>query len=242
MSEPMAIEKLTAEYLKLSGYSIEIRIPYFDESNIKQAKDIDVIGIRSNRDRLNLILAECKAHGAPNSYHNYFTSTQLLHIQEIICKMSELLKQDYQSRILSNAWKGYFDPPLNTSITILLVLNGTFFPKSNPQKRVNHKNPLVAKILDESTSIYNERKDDKEIMVFETQIISLVERILLQEYQVSIKILPIHRMIHSLFMGVKWDMMRRRKRYPDTSLEMIRWIIRSIENGAYVIKDMHNIL
>jgi len=40
-------------------------------------------------------------------------------------------------------------------------------------------------------------------------------------------------MIEQLFDFIKKDKGARRKRYPDTALEMLRWLIRSVENEEF---------
>lgn len=54
----------------------------------------------------------------------------------------------------------------------------------------------------------------------------------------EVEILPIHEMIEQLFLMIKEDKNNRRKRYPDTALEMLRWLLRSMENKALNLKEL----
>jgi len=47
-----------------------------------------------------------------------------------------------------------------------------------------------------------------------------------------VRLLPVHRLLRELFLGVPEDMLLRRKRYPDTAMEMLRWITRAVGHGA----------
>ena len=52
-----------------------------------------------------------------------------------------------------------------------------------------------------------------------------------KKFGFKVEILPIHSLIERLFFKVNEDMIVRRRRYPDTALELLRWIIRTSKNG-----------
>lgn len=51
-----------------------------------------------------------------------------------------------------------------------------------------------------------------------------------QDSKIPIDVVPIHKLVFELFLEVASDMRERRKRYPDTALELIRWFDRCLVN------------
>jgi hypothetical protein len=77
MSEAMAIESITEEFLKFLGYFTETRVHFKKERGGNS--DIDVLGYNPKTKKT--IAVECKAYGGPDNYFNYDTDKRFLEIE-----------------------------------------------------------------------------------------------------------------------------------------------------------------
>lgn len=71
--------------------------------------------------------------------------------------------------------------------------------------------------------------EPKKMIVYLPAIVEdkkLLEEKLSKEMKFEVEIISIHELIKELFVEVALDMRKRRKRYPDTALELIRWFNR----------------
>jgi hypothetical protein len=74
----------------------------------------------------------------------------------------------------------------------------------------------------------------------EATLLARAEEVLAEINQVSVRLLPVHRLLRELFLRVPKDMLIRRKRYPDTAMEMLRWIARAVGHGALDLEEIQN--
>jgi hypothetical protein len=56
--------------------------------------------------------------------------------------------------------------------------------------------------------------------------------------KIPIDIVPIHKLIIDLFSEIALDMRKRRTRYPDTALELIRWFDRCLINNLINLQEL----
>lgn len=186
--EPMAIERLVAEYLKLDGYFIKTRIPFHTRKG--SISDLDVIGIKTkNRDS---IVVECKAFGSANVYPNYDTPRR----REDIRKYAEKLVKRTRVFLSSESNKKQFK--ISRFRRYLIIVPG---------------------YLDDDA------RTDLEI-------------ILKKKLRKRFRIMPIHELIQETIRRVEADKTQRGARYPDTALEMIRWMSRAFNEGRLGLTDI----
>lgn len=79
--------------------------------------------------------------------------------------------------------------------------------------------------------IWNSWKKEKQ-MEYEEDLLVRAEKFLGETYDVQVRLLPVHQLLHELFIKVAKDMIIRRKRYPDTAMEMLRWTTRAVRSGV----------
>jgi hypothetical protein len=87
MSEVMAIESIAAEYAKFKGYFVEARVPFRTDTNKNTLSDIDVIGVKTTRNKKDIVIIECKAWGKANDYLDYGTPRRKERIKGLFRKM-----------------------------------------------------------------------------------------------------------------------------------------------------------
>jgi hypothetical protein len=63
---------------------------------------------------------------------------------------------------------------------------------------------------------------------------------LTKKFEVPVELLPIHELFEQIILRVNVDMRVRRKRYPDTALEFIRWLIKCVNAKKLSLKDLEN--
>lgn len=94
MSEVMAIEKITGEYLRFLGYFVEYRVPF--KLNSGANSDIDILAY--NPCSKKTILVECKAWGSPEKYISYSYKNLSKLFEDSLFKYNKFLTSE------SNKW------------------------------------------------------------------------------------------------------------------------------------------
>jgi hypothetical protein len=237
MSEAMAIEKMAENLAKTEGYfATSTNIPYLRKKdkngNVKQGKqagDLDVVGHNLENE---LLVIECKAYGGPEEYDNWFNNSRIKTIEELVDNAVNNI-----DKVLDPQWDLVFKKSSHTPHEVWIVLPGSFFPK---RKAGLKRNVIVNSKLEEINKKY--WKDGRSIttQAIEIELLDIAEKNLSEHYKVKVKLLPIHILLSELFSSISKDMYVRRTRYPDTSSEMIRWIVRTVKSGCLNLDDIQN--
>lgn len=82
------------------------------------------------------------------------------------------------------------------------------------------------------------RKPNKAVLYLPADIPQSLIEFAKQQCKIPIDIVPIHSLLIDLFSQVALDMRRRRTRYPDTALELIRWFNRSFVHSKLKFSDL----
>jgi hypothetical protein len=235
MSEAMALERMTQILAELRGYLTATRVPYlahYEKSGAEktgtQQGDLDLVGMGPPPDR-RLLVAECKGFGGPESYENWLTASYLPYLQYLVWNVSKNIQAVSHVR-----WGPEFQAKNNRPDEVWIIFSGFFVPASNPARwslpdKPNNK-PFVEKMREFAQSAWNSRDDEKKDEQ-EGYLLSTAEEFLGKRYDIRVQLYPIHRLLYELFQEVPKDMTRRRKRYADTAMEMLRWISRTVRSG-----------
>lgn len=231
MSEAMALERMTQILATLEGYLTDTRVPYlakFDRSGKEkigtQHGDLDLVGTGPTQQ---LLVAECKGYGSPEDYPSWFNVNYLWHLQDLVWNASSNIQSVAHIR-----WRHEFEARNNKPDEVWVVFSGSFFPHSNPNRlKVNaaYYKPFINEMSKAAQPIWNSWKDKMQAE-YEVYLLKAAEKFLEETYDVQVRLLPVHRLLHELFIKVAKDMIIRRKRYPDTAMEMLRWITRSVRS------------
>jgi hypothetical protein len=232
MSEAMALERMTQMLAELEGYLTATRIPYLSrytksgkERTGTQQGDLDMVGIGPAPER-HLLVAECKGYGGPEEYQNWMTVDLLCHLRYLTYNAASNIKSVTHVR-----WGPEFEARGNRPDEVWIVFPGSFFPRSNPKgwglPSKEYNKVFVEAIIQVAQSSWDFRQERirKEQ---EAELLTEAETFLGDRYDVRVRLLPVHRLLHDLFVEVPKDMVQRRKRYPDTAMEMLRWITRAV--------------
>jgi len=249
MSEAMALERMAQILAELEeeNYHTSTRVPYLAKKTSsgkkksgKQAGDLDVVGIGVAKADINrkLLVVECKGYGGPEDYQNWLAPRNLESLIELVQGPSENIKE-----ILDTRWDNEFQKRQYKPDEIWIVFPGYFFPRSDPSKRStsklfdkNMKN-IASDLYNEEKKQITENKRDYRIRG-EIRLLNAAEENLGQIFNVKVKLFPIHILLQRIFILIKGDMTRRRKRYPDTAMEMIRWIVRTVNHDWLDLKNL----
>ena len=106
--------------------------------------------------------------------------------------------------------------------------------KSNPARwRVGKKywGPFILELAGEIAGLWKgqKRTDFREL---EPKMLEAAEHLLSRDNACKVRLWPVHLLLRQLFLELPVDMRLRRKRYPDTSMEMLRWVHRAVQAGA----------
>jgi hypothetical protein len=149
-------------------------------------------------------------------------------------EFSDTLSGNIQS-VAHVRWEAEFKARGHRPDEVWIVFPGSFVPRSNPARwRVFKSEPhgrLVKQMMEAAQSVWKARGDGQQSQA-ETTLLARAEEVLAEINQVSVRLLPVHRLLRELFLKVPEDMLRRRKRYPDTAMEMLRWITRAVGHGV----------
>jgi len=117
---------------------------------------------------------------------------------------------------------------------VWIVFSGTFWLQSNPANwRVNKRyNKSFIRSLGEKLAPIWKGKNRTDHVSLENTAIEAAEGLLSETHGVTVRLIPVHVLLDRLFRQVPVDMRIRRKRYPDTALEMLRWVHRASRAGA----------
>jgi hypothetical protein len=236
MSEAMALERMTQMLAELEGYLTATRVPYLakhtksgEEKTGAQHGDLDLVGIGLEPER-RLLVAECKGYGSPEDYPNWLAPDYLWHLQDLIHKASGNIQAVAHVR-----WEPEFKARGHRPDEVWIVFPGSFVPRSNPARwRVFKSEPhgrLVKQMMEAAQPVWKSRGEGQQSHA-ETTLLARAEEVMAEINQVSVRLLPVHRLLRELFLKVPQDMLRRRKRYPDTAMEMLRWITRAVGHGV----------
>lgn len=239
MSEAMATERIVALYAQLTGYLTEVRVPVLGRKKTDGGKktgtqlgDLDVVGLSA---RGELLVAECKAYGGPESYENWLKPGRLRELNFLAWSSFQNIAEVRHPR-----WGPEFDARKNVPDELWLVFSGRFVALQSPAswqiKDDWHKN-LLSGARSSIASMWDRRRDLSQ-RALETACLEAVSHVFSEEWKRRVKLMPVHRLIEALVQAVAADMKVRRKRYADTSLEMIRMLVRSVEAGALTSEDL----
>jgi hypothetical protein len=232
MSEAMALERMTQMLAELEGYLTATRLPYLPrytksgkEKTGAQHGDLDLVGIGPEPER-RLLVAECKGYGSPEDYPSWLTSDYLWHLHDLVYNASSNIQSVAHVR-----WESEFEAGGHRPDEAWIVFPGSFFPRSNPARWRLPKGELCRQIVEDmieaARPVWRSRGDGKQRQ-HEVTLLAKAEELLGEINQVRVRLLPVHRLLRELFLRVPEDMLRRRKRYPDTAMEMLRWITRAV--------------
>jgi len=237
MSEAMSLETMTKYLAELEGnYHTATRVPFYNKITAKgkpkdgkQAGDLDVVGICNSKTR-RFLVAECKGHGSPENYETWFIPTKLKVINYLIDSIvkdngNRNIQNNNINKILDPIWDKEFELHEKKVDEFWLIISGSFYPKSNPENWKSRNLEFIEKMWSIGKKYYN----DSNLSPNE------IENILLEEAEkyyndkkgITVRIIPIHKLIEKLIICICKDMLKRRKRYPDTALELIRWLVRT---------------
>ncbi len=182
MSEPMALERLAAEWLRFEGYWTELRVPYRKKNTFS---DIDVLGFRKQAP--GVVAVECKGWGKATEYRH--------------------LAKGRIDRIRRHCWR--------------TKRSWASFQHSNKRLGLGR--------IDELRLVWpgSFRKEATKIKL---------EKELTNKCGFKVRIFGVRDLIVQLENCVRNDLKERGKRYPDTALEMIRWVVRS---GGRICWEKH---
>jgi hypothetical protein len=238
MSEAMALERMTQMFAELEGYLTTARVPYLakyerESENKKKGKqlgDLDLVGIGPAPEQ-RLLVAECKGFGGPEDYQNWFTVYCLCELEDMVWKISSNVESVSHVR-----WGPEFEARKEQSTGICkpdevwIVFPGSFFPRSDPKRfevdDADYK-PFIEEMSKAAQPMWDSWEDGRQ-PEYEKELLAKAEIFLGESYDVQVRLFPIHHLLHQLFVGVTRDMVQRRKRYPDTAMEMIRWMARAV--------------
>ncbi|MBI1878827.1 MAG: hypothetical protein HYR94_11515 [Chloroflexi bacterium] len=233
MSEAMALERMTQILAELEGYLTATRIPYlslYDSSGSERAGlqhgDLDLVGLGPNGQ---LLVAECKGYGSPEDYPSWLTVDKLWFLQDLVWSASNNIQ-----RVNHVRWGPEFEARNSKPDEVWIVFSGSFFPHSDPKRlKVNDPEykPFIKEMSKVAQPIWDSREEDEKQTICEIDLLARAEEFLGKKYDVQVRLYPIHRLIHELFIKITKDMVTRRKRYPDTAMEMLRWITRAVWSG-----------
>lgn len=242
MSEVMALERMTQMLAEFEGYLTGTRIPYlsrYDKSGKErtgdQRGDLDVVGIGPEPER-RLLVAECKGYGSPEDYQNWTTTDLLCHLRYLVWSAAHNIASVTHVR-----WGPEFEARDNIPDEVWIVFPGSFFPRSNPSRwsipGKQHNRYFVEAMIQVAQPCWDGQAAMNRSEQ-ETLLLAEAERILGDKYKVRVQLLPVHRLLHRLFAEVPKDMIRRRKRYSDTAMEMLRWITRAVWHDALDLSEI----
>ncbi len=227
MSEAMALERITQIRAELDGYLTQTRVPYTakrmrtgDAKNGKQQGDLDLIGLGPREE---LLVAECKGYGTTEEYQNWCTQGRITELAKLIDNCATNIKEVSHSR-----WDPEFRTHHYRPTDIWIVFPGRLFPKRNPKKwRLQGPfDGLLEPIRDDLAHAWQTTEDTEEL---ERKVLQTFEQQFSTLYSgIRVRLLPVHRLLEEVFQKVPDDMCTRRKRYPDTALELIRWMVRIV--------------
>lgn len=239
MSEAMAIEKMAENLAKTEGYfATSTDVPYLrkrdkngNDKQGKQAGDLDIVGRNLKNE---LLVIECKAYGGPEEYDNWFKNSRIKTIIELVESAVNNI-----DKVLDPQWDSVFKEHNHKPNIVWIVFPGSFFPKRKTHSYELEHNVIVNSRLEAINKKYygGKKITSQEI---EKELLDIAEKNLSAYYQVQVKLLPIHVMLSKLFSSISKDMTIRRTRYPDTSSEMIRWIVRTVKSGCLNLDDIQN--
>jgi hypothetical protein len=244
MSEAMALERMTQMLAELEGYLTATRVPYLakytnsgEEKTGAQHGDLDLVGIGPEPE-CRLLVAECKGYGSPEDYPNWLAPDYLWHLQDLIHKASSNIQSIAHVR-----WEAEFKARDHRPDEVWIVFPGFFVPRSNPARwRVFKSEPhgrLVKQMMEAAQPVWKS-KGKRQQSQAETTLLARAEEVLAEINQVSVCLLPVHRLLRELFLKVPQDMLRRRKRYPDTAMEMLRWTARAVGHGFLDLEEIQS--
>jgi hypothetical protein len=154
----------------------------------------------------------------------------LWHLQDLVYNASNNIQ-----RVAHVRWGPEFEARGRRPDEVWVVFPGSFFPRSDPGRwRVPRREgyrQFVEEMLQAAQPFWSSKGDGKPHQ-YETALLVTAEEVLGEINQVRVRLLPVHRLLHELFLRVPEDMLRRRKRYPDTAMEMLRWIARAVGHGV----------
>lgn len=246
MSEAMALERMTQSLADLEGFLTEVRVPYLrklDRSGrLKQGEqrgDLDVVGLGPGEEGA-LLVAECKGHGGPAGYGRWLVPSYMPYIDGLVWAAAKNVGSVSHAR-----WGPEFARRQNKPTSVWVVFSGTFLPGINPEKwraKGNEDNRwFVDAMRGPASRVWKSWEQDRE-RAYEEELLGHAERELGAAYGVCVRLLPVHRLLRSLFIGIAKDMHVRRKRYPDTALEMLRWTARTVQCGALDLVEIQESL
>ena len=238
MSEPMALEKMTEIRAQLLGYFTSTRVPYIairdQNGKLKtgnQSGDLDLVGV--NKDG-KLLIAECKGYGAGEEYQNWLTNSSIKFFEQIINNCIKNIKT-----ISDSLWEHKFKEKKHKTDCLWIIFPGYFYPTSKPSylyREGQNLSPLAIELKEKvekirETNNASQRKND------EIELLKIASDHFSKQFDTEIELIPIHQLIISLIPLIRADMEIRRKRYPDTSTEMIRWLVRAVQSKAIAGND-----
>jgi hypothetical protein len=237
MSESMALERMAQIFAELEGYLTVTRVPYLNRykrsgetRKSNQQGDLDLVGL-GPAPNYPLLLVECKGYGGPESYENWFTVNNLCFLQDLIWDLSCNIVSVSHPR-----WEAEFEAKRDQEGVckpdeVWIVFPGSFFPQSDPRRLELDEDPDYKDFLKSMSKMarpFWDSWEEEKRAEYEKILLAGAEKLLGDWYEVQVRLFPIHRLIYHLFIGVTKDMVKRRKRYPDTGMEMIRWIARAV--------------
>lgn len=238
MSEPMALEKMTETRAQLLGYLTSTRVPYIAIHDKKgklktgnQPGDLDLVGV--NKDG-KLLIAECKGYGTGEDYQNWLTISSIQFFEQTIQNCIKNIKT-----ISDSIWEHKFKKKGHKTDCLWIIFPGYFYPTSNPSRfyrKDRNLSPLESELKKKSEIIW-ETKDASQRKNDEIELLKIASVHFSKQFNTEIELIPIHQLIISLIPSIRADMEIRRKRYPDTSMEMIRWLVRAVQSKAIAGND-----
>lgn len=231
MSEAMALERLTQALAELEGYLTAVRVPYLpridgrgNEKTQGQMGDLDVVGIGPDPDR-RLMVAECKGHGGPESYGRWLVPSYLHYLQDVVWGPASNIQW-----VAAPRWEQEFTAHNHKPHEIWVTVSGDFVPRSSPSSWTFEDDDYAdfKRAMQKHAQPLWDRRKGMSKAEMDNELVSYAESLLGEPYDIKVRLLPVHKLISRLIKAVGEDMMVRRRRYPDTALELIRWLFRAV--------------
>lgn len=230
MSEPMGLERMTETLAQVEGYLTETRVPFLARAtragNLKTDRtpgDLDVVGLAPAPDH-DLLVAECKGYGSPEQYDNWLRPQMLAHLVDLVWGAAANIRELSHVR-----WSQEFAKRNHKPTVVWVVFPGHFMTgKSNPGnwEPVRGYEEFTEAMREPSRRAWR-TWDGTRARSIERELLQIAGDYLRRRYELKeVRLMPVHDLVERLFDGVAQDMLVRRKRYPDSAAELIRWIAR----------------
>ena len=181
-----------------------------------------------------LLVAQCKGVGKTEGYPSWYVPSRSKELDTIVEDLAENNKT-----LLHHRWGEEFEQRWkNNSNIIWIVFPGTFIPKSKPKPN-GQGTRVYCNILGQAQAIWGEHRKKYNAQA-EGKLLKAAEQYYSGEHKKTVCLKPVHVLLHEIYMMFPEDMIKRRVRYPDTALEMLRWMVRTTWGDCLNLQAVQN--